>query len=119
MNIGLFVQKAKVMLKCFSIFLAFVFCEKSIFLSDRLYCTLSSIAVALHCMYVHFSKLLEDWIEFKTMTDSAKKTESETSNQIYFVQSGSWDLVPSSYFFQDQGQPLRRTTNWPDGGIMF
>lgn len=53
------------------------------------------------------------------MKDSAKKTESETSNQIYFVQSGSWDLVPSSYFFQGQGQPLRRTTNWPDGGIVF
>lgn len=45
-------QKAKVMLKCFPIFLFFMVCEKSIFLSDMLYCTLSCIAVALHCMYL-------------------------------------------------------------------
>lgn len=40
------------MLKCFSIFLVFVLCEKSVFLSDMLYCTQSSTAVALHCMPV-------------------------------------------------------------------
>lgn len=51
-NIRLFVQKAKDMLKCFPIFLVFMFGEKSIFLSDMLYCTLNCIAVALHCMYL-------------------------------------------------------------------
>lgn len=49
------------------------------------------------------------------MTDSAKRAESETSNQICSAQLGSWDFVPSFYFLQGQGQPLRRTTNWADG----
>lgn len=46
----------------------------------------------------HSLKLLDAWREFKITTDSAKKSELETSKQIYFIQFKAVDLFLSGFF---------------------